>query len=198
MLVSNTWFDFHFEASPYMAILRGLGRDKTLDLARTAWSTGISLIEVPVQNPNDLETLSALVTEGRNLGKQVGAGTVVNLQQLQAVKDVGATFIVSPGLDVGLIARADDLGLPALPGVGSATDVNEAVKIGLTWLKAFPAISLGSTWIRQMHAPFPQVRFVATGGMNTDNATEFLAAGARGIAIGSAIETLASRASLVS
>ncbi len=197
MPIANTWFAPHFEASPFMAILRGLGREKTLDLARKAWSTGVSLIEVPVQKPEDLDTLAELVSVGESLGKYVGAGTVVDLEQLRAVKSAGATFIVSPGLDPEIIACADDLGLPSLPGVGSATDVNAAVKLGLTWVKAFPAISLGSVWIRQMAGPFPQVNFVATGGMDLGNAEEFLSAGARGIAIGSAVEHLADRADRV-
>lgn len=190
MPLSNSWFDPYFEASPYMAIFRGLGHNRTLELAHSAWAAGISLIEVPVQRPEDLETLAALVSAGRDNGQHVGAGTVLTMEQLKAVKNSGASFIVTPGFDKEIVTHANELGMAPLPGVATATEVGRAHSLGLTWLKAFPAVTLGSTWIRQMHGPFPSVRFVATGGMNLHNAQEFLAAGARGIAIGSAVEEL--------
>jgi 2-dehydro-3-deoxyphosphogluconate aldolase/(4S)-4-hydroxy-2-oxoglutarate aldolase len=190
MPLSNTWFDPYFDASPYMAIFRGLGRDRTLELARSAWAAGVTLIEVPVQKPEDLQTLAALVSAGQESGHQVGAGTVLTTEQLHAVKGAGASFIVTPGFDKEIVYQAAEFGMAPLPGVATATEIGQAQALGLTWVKAFPAVSLGSTWIRQMHGPFPSVRFVATGGMNLDNAQDFLIAGARGIAIGSAVEEL--------
>jgi 2-dehydro-3-deoxyphosphogluconate aldolase / (4S)-4-hydroxy-2-oxoglutarate aldolase len=191
MPLSNSWFDAHFEASPYMAIFRGLSRDRTLELAYSAWAAGIRLIEVPVQKPDDLDTLAALVSAARKNGHQVGAGTVLTMNQLNAVQDAGASFIVTPGFDEIIVSQAVELGMAPLPGVATATEISKAHALGLTWLKAFPAVTLGSTWIRQMHGPFPSVRFVATGGMNLQNAQDFIAAGARGIAVGSAVEELA-------
>ncbi|MER7273943.1 bifunctional 4-hydroxy-2-oxoglutarate aldolase/2-dehydro-3-deoxy-phosphogluconate aldolase [Dactylosporangium sp. NPDC000244] len=188
MGIDNSWFARGFRATPFMAILRGLGPQRTLDLARQAWAGGIDLVEVPVQRPGDLEVLSALAREADRLGRHVGAGTVLTVDQLDAVRRAGARFIVSPGLDRTLVAHAAESGIPALPGVGTATEVNEAMKLGLTWLKAFPAASLGSSWISQLRGPFPDAHFVATGGMNLDNAQAFLDAGAKGVAIGSAVE----------
>lgn len=112
------------------------------------------------------------------------------MEQLNAVKAAGASFIVTPGFDKEIVSHAIELGMAPLPGVATTTEVGQAHGLGLTWLKAFPAVNLGSTWIRQMHGPFPSVRFVATGGMNLHNAQDFIAAGARGIAIGSAVEEL--------
>jgi len=79
-------------------------------------------------------------------------------------------------------------GLPALPGVATATEAQHALGEGLTWLKAFPASVLGTGWFPAMRGPFPQARFVATGGMDSSNARAFLDAGARVVAVGSALE----------
>lgn len=196
MPLNNSWFDDKFESSPYMAIFRGLGKNRTLELAQAAWDSGVTLIEVPVQRPEDLDTLTALVSAGQEQGKQVGAGTVLTRDQVTAVHQAGATFIVTPGFDADIITAATNLGMHPLPGVATATEVGQAHNLGLTWVKAFPAVSLGSTWIQQMHGPFPSMRFVATGGMNLKNAQEFLAAGAQGIAVGSAVQELASPAAL--
>jgi 2-dehydro-3-deoxyphosphogluconate aldolase/(4S)-4-hydroxy-2-oxoglutarate aldolase len=78
--------------------------------------------------------------------------------------------------------------MPPMPGVATASEVQLALKEGLTWLKVFPASVLGTGWIKAMHGPFPQARFVTTGGMDATNAGEFLRAGARVVAVGSALE----------
>ena len=103
-------------------------------------------------------------------------------------KDAGAAFTVSPGFDVEVVRGSHEAGLPALPGVATATEAQRALGEGLTWLKAFPAAVLGTGWFPAMHGPFPQAQFVATGGMDSSNARAFLDAGARVVAVGSALE----------
>jgi len=78
--------------------------------------------------------------------------------------------------------------MPALPGVGTATELQLALKEGLTWVKAFPASLLGTGWFVAMRGPFPQAMFVATGGMDASTAPTFLKAGVRVVAVGSALE----------
>ncbi|MFH8252281.1 2-dehydro-3-deoxyphosphogluconate aldolase, partial [Microbacterium sp. B2969] len=75
-----------------------------------------------------------------------------------------------------------------LPGVATPTEVQLALSLGLTWLKAFPATWLGTSWFRHIRGPFPQATFVATGGIDASNAAEFLDAGVRVVAVGSALE----------
>lgn len=77
-----------------------------------------------------------------------------------------------------------ELGMPHLAGVGSATEVQQASQAGLYWLKAFPARELGASWISAMKGPFPSVRCVATGGIDGENAKEFLEAGAAAVSLG--------------
>lgn len=97
---------------------------------------------------------------------------------------------MTPDFNLDVVQAAADIGLPILPGVATATEVARAVRAGLTWLKMFPAANLGSDWLRQIHGPFPTVRFIATGGITPRNAPEFLRQGASGVAIGSAVADL--------
>jgi Entner-Doudoroff aldolase len=195
-LDSTAWFDEAFAAAPLMAILRGMGAERSLDLARTAWDLGIDAVEIPLQTPTDREALAAVVEAGRERGKQVGAGTVLDAATVEAAAAAGAAFTVSPGHDLEVVRASEAAGLASLPGVATASEVQRAHSAGLRWLKAFPASLLGEGWFPAMAGPFPEVRFVATGGMNARNAARFLDAGVRVVAVGSALEDEAELARL--
>lgn len=177
-----------FEKSPVMAILRGLPVEDTVRLANTAWDHGIELVEVPIQDESSQEALSAVVRSGQARGNIAGAGTVTSVEKVTFAHHAGAAFTVAPGMDPEVVQASLDLKVPHLPGVATPTDVQNAQRMGLTWVKAFPASVLGVDWFRAMTGgPFPQMRFVATGGMDAHNAHEFLQAGAKCVAIGSAL-----------
>jgi 2-dehydro-3-deoxyphosphogluconate aldolase / (4S)-4-hydroxy-2-oxoglutarate aldolase len=95
---------------------------------------------------------------------------------------------VAPGLDPEVVRLSAELALPHLPGVATPSEIQRAHRLGLSWVKAFPAAELGTGWFKAMLGPFPGLRMVATGGMNASNAPEFLAAGAAVVAVGSALE----------
>lgn len=181
-------FDTMFAGSPVMAILRGYTPERSVELANLAWSLGISSVEVPIQNDAALDALRAVVRAAEPGGHAVGAGTVVSLAHVDQAKQAGATFTVAPGLDPAVIEAALAAGLAPLPGVASGTDIQLAKALGLTWVKAFPASVLGADWFSAMRGPFPEMRLVATGGINASNAGEYLAAGADVVAVGSALE----------
>lgn len=170
-----------------MAILRGFGVDETVRIAGVAWDLGLTCVEVPIQSEEDVEALAATVAAGRERGMAVGAGTVVDQRTIDQAVAAGAVFAVSPGFDPEVVRGCLDAYLAPLPGVGSASEVQQASKLGLTWLKAFPASVLGTGWFKAMKGPFPQVNFISTGGMDAHNAEEYLAAGAKVIAVGSAL-----------
>lgn len=180
-------FDELFDAAPVMAILRGYGTERTLEISRLAWELGITCIEVPLQSDRDARALEALAIEAARHGHVVGAGTILDTEAVAHARDLGAVFTVSPGLDVDVVAASLAAGMPHLPGVGSATDVHNARRLGLRWIKAFPASDLGAGWIRSVRAPFPDMRFVATGGIDASNAAAFLDAGASAVAVGGAL-----------
>ena len=185
---SNAWFEQNFGNPDVMAIFRGYGVPRTLELAERAWSAGIKLVEVPIQSPGDLEALEATAVLGGASGRLVGAGTVTTRSQVEQAKRYGAAFVVSPGLDTSIVAQSLAAGLPALPGVSTASELQVALGLGLRWVKVFPAAVLGASWFRILRGPFPEVRFVATGGLTAASAPEFLAAGVRVVAVGSAVE----------
>ncbi|UOE45731.1 bifunctional 4-hydroxy-2-oxoglutarate aldolase/2-dehydro-3-deoxy-phosphogluconate aldolase [Agromyces larvae] len=184
----NDFFERAFASTRAMGIFRGRGLEQTLRLCESAWDNGVRVVEVPVMSADDLPVLEAIVAAGRERGLGVGAGTVISVEQVEAVRRAGATFTVAPGLDRDVVAASVAAGLPHIPGVATGTEVQAAVREGLTWLKAFPASELGPGWIRAMHGPFPNVSFVATGGVSAENATGFLDAGCRVVALGSAFE----------
>jgi 2-dehydro-3-deoxyphosphogluconate aldolase/(4S)-4-hydroxy-2-oxoglutarate aldolase len=187
-MVENARFSEIFNAVPLMAILRGMGVERSLAVATTAWDLGIDVIELPIQRPDDIEALGVVARAAQERGKVVGAGTVVSLEHVRQAASAGARFTVSPGFDLEVVRASSDAGMPSMPGVATASEVQFALKEGLTWLKVFPASVLGTAWINAMHGPFPQAKFVTTGGITAANAGEFLRAGARVVAVGSALE----------
>ncbi len=182
-------FAAQFEKAPVMAILRGYAVARTVELARTAWDLGIMCVEVPVQTPASLDALAATVEAGQaRTGVVVGAGTVTSIERVEASVRAGAAFTVGPGVDEAVSRASLEAGLSHLPGVATASEIQRSLAIGLTWLKAFPASLLTPAWVTAMHGPFPEVAFVATGGIGSRNARDFLDAGARAVAVGSALE----------
>ena len=186
--VTNAEFDRILAGRPLMAIFRGLGVDRSIELARRAWELGIEAVELPIQSEADVDALAAVAEAGRAEGRLEGAGTVVSTRLVELAASAGAAFTVSPGLDADVVRASAAAGLPPLPGVATPTEVQAAMALGLTWLKAFPASLLGPAWFRAMAGPFPDARFVATGGMDARNAAAFLEAGVRTVAVGSALE----------
>jgi 2-dehydro-3-deoxyphosphogluconate aldolase/(4S)-4-hydroxy-2-oxoglutarate aldolase len=100
------------------------------------------------------------------------------------IANLGVTFCVSPGTDLEVAEACEAAGIFHLPGVAIATEISIAFNHGYVWMKAFPASVLGSAWVSAMRGPFPQVKLVCTGGMSMDTMPEYLAAGARAVAIG--------------
>jgi Entner-Doudoroff aldolase len=180
-------FAAEFASAPIMLILRGLGLDRSLELAERAWDAGVGLVEVPLQADRDAQVLHALAEAGADRGRHVGAGTVIGVELVEAARSAGAAFTVAPGLDPDVVRASFANDLAHLPGVGTGTEIQRALALGCPWVKVFPAGALGADWVAQMRGPFPAVGIVATGGMSSANAEAFLRAGANAIAVGSAL-----------
>ena len=173
--------------SPVMAVFRGLSPADTVRLAHRAWDIGCAHVEVPIESAVAIPSLCAAIAAGRERGKVVGAGTIVDADQLHEVAGLGAAYLVSPGLDPTIVALAAERGLPLLPGVATPSELLLARRLGFRWVKAFPASVLGTGWFSAMRGPFPTMNIVATGGMDAGNAGAFLAAGARVVGVGTAL-----------
>jgi 2-dehydro-3-deoxyphosphogluconate aldolase / (4S)-4-hydroxy-2-oxoglutarate aldolase len=194
---SDEWFEREFAGTQVMVIMRGLGAGESLALAEAAWAVGVRAVEIPIQGPADVDALAAVAAVARERGLHVGAGTVVRPEQVEIARSAGAAYTVSPGTDEEVIRASLEAGLPTLPGVATASEIQRCVRLGLGWLKAFPAVALGPDWVSAMvRGPFPAVRLVATGGVSAGTAAAFLAAGARVVSLGSALADPAQRAEL--
>lgn len=134
---------------------------------------GLPLAEVTFRTP---EAATALRVMSRRSDMLVGAGTVITATQVEQAVDAGARFIVSPGFSRSVVRRCAELAVPVFPGVASASEVMAALDEGLSTLKFFPAEpSGGVAAVRALAAPFPQVRFIPTGGVGPRNVNDYLA-----------------------
>ena len=107
---------------------------------------------------------------------KIGAGTVINAEQCEQALEAGATFIVSPGLSVSVAEICREKGVPYYPGCVTPTEIMQALELGITTVKFFPAnVYGGLKALKALSAPFPQVKFIPTGGVDRGNIDEFLA-----------------------
>jgi 2-dehydro-3-deoxyphosphogluconate aldolase/(4S)-4-hydroxy-2-oxoglutarate aldolase len=179
------WFDDEFFRIPVIAVLRGLTPGEGVRSAARAWDAGVRHVEVTIETPEAVPTLAAVASAAADRGVAVGAGTIIRIEQLDAAASANASFTVSPGLDDGIIQESIRRGIPHLPGVATAGEILRAKAFGLTWLKAFPASLLGPEWVKAMKGPFPEVQFIATGGMKAATAGTYLSAGASVVGLSS-------------
>ncbi len=134
---------------------------------------GLPVAEVTFRTEAAAESIAAM---SRLPGLLVGAGTVVKPPQVDAARDAGATFIVSPGTSPAVVERALELGLPIFPGVATPSDIQLAMSLGLDTLKFFPAEAMGGIeMVKALAAPFPSIRFVPTGGITEQSVGDYLA-----------------------
>jgi 2-dehydro-3-deoxyphosphogluconate aldolase/(4S)-4-hydroxy-2-oxoglutarate aldolase len=170
-------------------------RAANLDDARRAVDAvcagGIPVIEVTMTVPNAPVMIQELV---RHYGTSVltGAGTVINATQAEICLDAGAQFLVSPGLSVPVLQTAAKHGILAIPGALTPTEVMAALEAGARLVKIFPCGSAGGPkHIKALKAPFPDTRFIPTGGVNLSNAAEYFAAGSFALGVGADLVDLA-------
>ena len=134
---------------------------------------GLPVAEVTLRTPAAVEAIRAMSANGQVL---VGAGTVTDAAQVDAAVDAGARFIVSPGFSAAVVEQARRRDVPILPGVITPSEVMGALALGLEILKFFPAGAYGGTAaLKALAGPFPQVRFVPTGGVSQGNLADYLA-----------------------
>ncbi|GAA3640898.1 bifunctional 4-hydroxy-2-oxoglutarate aldolase/2-dehydro-3-deoxy-phosphogluconate aldolase [Kineosporia mesophila] len=147
--------------------------DQAVPLGQALLAGGIAVMEVTLRTAAGLEGIRRL----RALeGMTVGAGSVLTVEQVNEVVDAGATFVVSPGISPDVVRRAQALGVPALPGISSSTDLMTAVSLGLKEVKFFPAGLLGGpAMIKALSAPFGGITFMPSGGVGLANLREYLA-----------------------
>lgn len=166
------------------AILRGIRPHEIIDVAAALVERGVHATEVPLNSPEPLDSIQRLAAA---FGERClcGAGTVLQVEQVEQVHAVGGRLLVAPNTDPAVIARALALGMVPMPGVASATEAFAAIAAGARELKLFPASSYGPGHLRALRAVLPpQVRMHAVGGVDEHNAGQWLDAGVEGFGLG--------------
>jgi 2-dehydro-3-deoxyphosphogluconate aldolase / (4S)-4-hydroxy-2-oxoglutarate aldolase len=174
-----------------IAVLRRMGSGESLlSLVDELADAGARLFEVTFDDPTAPFALQACAgrlarrSDGQFL---VGAGTIRTETQLREAIGAGAAFGVSPTLNRAVMAAALAAALPFIPGAATPTEIETAWEGGATFVKLFPASSLGPSFVRELHGPMPEVETIVTGGIDAENATRFLEAGAVAVGVGSAL-----------
>jgi 2-dehydro-3-deoxyphosphogluconate aldolase/(4S)-4-hydroxy-2-oxoglutarate aldolase len=143
-------------------------------LARALAAGGLSCAEVTFRTPRAAEALERIAAEAPEM--LVGAGTVLNPEQVTRARNAGAQFIVAPGFNPRMVKACLDQGIPVYPGTCTPSDIEQALEHGLNVVKFFPAEPAGGlTYLKAIAAPYPELQFMPTGGINAANVGSYLA-----------------------
>ena len=183
----STRFEAAMAKLPLVAILRGVSPAEAPLILEALVSEGFALIEIPLNSPDPLASIAAM----RRLAPPdvfVGAGTALCIADIEAVAGAGGDLVVTPNANTAVIARAKTLGLICLPGVATPTEGFGALEAGADGLKAFPAEMIGPAVVKAWRAVIPaRVPILPVGGIGPGSMAAYVAAGASGFGLGSAI-----------
>ena len=166
-----------------LAVLRAPDSEGARRAVDALVEAGVLGIEITYSTP-DAAAVIAAVGEDHGDGVLVGAGTVTTAAQASEAAAAGAQFLVSPGLDDGIVAAMLATGLSTMAGALTPSEVMRATGLGVDVVKVFPGSLGGPSYLRSLRGPFPDVPFMPTGGVSTDNVGEWLAAGAIAVGVG--------------
>lgn len=174
-----------------IAIIRGLSLDDTLRTAKAVEAGGIKLIEIPFDQTRPLEytaeKIRAVCEACKDRGVLTGAGTVLTTEQVHAAYEAGVTYIITPTSNEGVIKEAKKLGMAAMPGAMTPTEIEQCYRWGADVVKVFPSDNLGMSYIKAVRGPLSYIPLSAVGGVDLDNIRDFFAAGVCCVGIGSNI-----------
>lgn len=172
---------------PLVAILRGLLPENAKLTGQTLVDAGFKMIEVPLNSPEPFESIRIL---RESLGDDIviGAGTVVQLENVQKLADAGGEIVVTPNTNPDIIRASIELGMVPMPGFGTPTEAFAAASAGAKYLKLFPANMFPIEYVKGLLSVLPKdVNLLAVGGADETNGAEFFAAGFSGLGLGSCL-----------
>ena len=175
-----------------IAIIRGADEQQALAAAKALYAGGITLVEVTFNQKAPetfVHTANAIRAIRDQMGGQmlVGAGTVTSTELVRLAADAGASYIISPDMDEAVIRETKRLGLVSVPGAYTPTEAKRAYTAGADFVKLFPCVGDAPAYIKALCGPLNHIPFLAVGGVNANNAVDFLKAGAVGVGVGSSL-----------
>ena len=178
------------EQNRIVAILRKVPLEKAEKTAGALVAGGIRLLEITFDQKAETpeNTLRSIELAAKRFPEiAVGAGTVMTTEQARLAKEAGTSFILAPNTNVAVIQKAKELGLGAVPGAMTPTEIAAAYEAGADVVKLFPAGDLGIGYLKAVRAPINHIPLIAVGGVDHKNLADFIRAGAIGAGIGSNI-----------
>ncbi|MBK8505077.1 MAG: bifunctional 4-hydroxy-2-oxoglutarate aldolase/2-dehydro-3-deoxy-phosphogluconate aldolase [Saprospiraceae bacterium] len=174
-----------FEEAPIVGILRNYSLEEIKFITPLFEAAGLTTLEITMNSTEAIEEIDYLVKHFPRLN--IGAGTVCNMHHLNAAFDAGASFIVSPILDLELIKESVSRGMAVFPGAFSPTEIYQAWQAGATAVKIFPATMFGPQYVKEIKAPLSEIKLLPTGGVSSKNIQDYFKAGAFGVGMGSSL-----------
>jgi 2-dehydro-3-deoxyphosphogluconate aldolase / (4S)-4-hydroxy-2-oxoglutarate aldolase len=150
------------------------------------FKVGIRLVEITMDSVGAVDVLESLRSRVPS-DALLGAGTVTDVARAEAALAAGATFIVTPNLNLDVIRIVREHGVPIMPGAMTPSEIWNAAAAGADYVKVFPASALGPGFFREIRGPFAEIPLMATGGVNLENARDFIAFGVDAIGVGGAL-----------
>ncbi len=180
------------EKNRIITILRGIASDKLIPLAEAMYDGGIRLLEITYSangSTSDEDTAKNIEMLSRHFeGRMfIGAGTVLTEKQVELTKKAGGLFVVSPDTYENVIKKTREFGMVSIPGALTPTEIQNAHRYGADFVKLFPITNMGSEYVKAVKAPLSHIQFLAVGGIDENNMSEYLRAGVCGFGIGSNI-----------
>ena len=170
-----------------IAILRGITPDEAGAVAGALVEAGITRIEVPLNSPQPFDSISKML-DGHGTHAMIGAGTVLDVRDVEKLHQMGAHMVVSPDANATVIVATKQAGMLSFPGVMTPTECFAALQAGADGLKLFPASLLGIEGLKAIGAVLPKgTKTYAVGGVGPENFADWFAAGITGFGIGSAL-----------
>jgi 2-dehydro-3-deoxyphosphogalactonate aldolase len=181
---------------PLIAILRGLTPAEAPAIGQALVDSGFAIIEVPLNSPEPLQSIATLTAQFPQ--RLIGAGTVLNAQQVNDVHAAGGRLVVAPNFNPAVLAQALALNMVVLPGVATPTEAFAALDAGAHGLKLFPAEMISPATVKALRAVLPKdAALMPVGGITPDNMAAYRKAGASGFGLGSALYAPGRSAELV-
>ncbi|HYG38425.1 MAG TPA: bifunctional 4-hydroxy-2-oxoglutarate aldolase/2-dehydro-3-deoxy-phosphogluconate aldolase [Cytophagales bacterium] len=177
-----SWQRYH--KTPIVGILRGFSEDAVMKLMPLYKKAGLTTIEITMNTSGATKIIRAAVDAfGHDIN--IGAGTVITLEDYSKAVDSGASFIVTPVLNEMVVKKAVSENIPIFPGAFTPTEVYHAWSLGVSMVKVFPTTFFGADYIKELKAPLNNIKLLATGGVTMENMVEFFSKGSDGVGMAS-------------